>query len=93
MNRWATDGGDPFTDARWEDAWKISRVDAKEWQEIRDGLHDESDRWITALGTIESTANPGLAGMIGSIVHLAYHVGAIRQIARNARGPKEGTFD
>ena len=33
-----------------------------------------------------------LAGMIGSIVHLAYHLGAIRQIAKGARGPKEGTF-
>jgi hypothetical protein len=30
--------------------------------------------------------------MIASIAHLAYHLGAIRQIARRARGPKEGTF-
>ena len=30
--------------------------------------------------------------MIGSIAHLAYHIGAIRQIDKSARGPKEGTF-
>jgi hypothetical protein len=30
--------------------------------------------------------------MIGSIAHLAYHLGAIRQIAKAARGPREGTF-
>ena len=30
--------------------------------------------------------------MIGSIAHLAYHLGAIRQIAKQARGPKDGTF-
>lgn len=30
--------------------------------------------------------------MIGSVAHLAYHLGAIRQIAKGARGPKEGTF-
>ena len=32
------------------------------------------------------------AGMVGSVAHLAYHVGAIRQIGKAARGPKEGTF-
>ena len=30
--------------------------------------------------------------MIASIAHLAYHLGAIRQIAKAARGPKEGAF-
>ena len=30
--------------------------------------------------------------MIASIAHLAYRLGAIRQIGVNARGPKEGTF-
>jgi hypothetical protein len=33
-----------------------------------------------------------LTGMIGSIAHLAYHLGVIRQIAKRVRGPKEGTF-
>jgi hypothetical protein len=32
-----------------------------------------------------------LRGMIASIAHLAYHLGAIRQIAAAARGPREGT--
>jgi hypothetical protein len=30
--------------------------------------------------------------MIGSIVHLAYHLGAMRQISRDARGPRQETF-
>jgi hypothetical protein len=33
-----------------------------------------------------------LTGMIASIAHLAYHLGAIRQIVKDARGPKEGTY-
>jgi hypothetical protein len=33
-----------------------------------------------------------LCGMISSIAHLAYHLGAIRQIAKATRGPREGTF-
>ena len=34
-----------------------------------------------------------LTGMIASIAHLAYHLGAIRQINKKVRGPKEGTFN
>ena len=28
MNRWAREGGNPFADAKWDEAWKISIVDA-----------------------------------------------------------------
>src|SRR5215471_19216660 len=28
MSRWAKEGGDPFADATWDEAWKISDVDA-----------------------------------------------------------------
>ena len=28
MNRWASDGGDPFADAFWEEAWTISAVNS-----------------------------------------------------------------
>jgi len=31
-------------------------------------------------------------GMLASIAHLAYHLGAIRQISKSTRGPTEGTF-
>jgi hypothetical protein len=31
-------------------------------------------------------------GIVASIAHLAYHLGAIRQINKNTRGPTEGTF-
>ena len=30
--------------------------------------------------------------MDASIAHLAYHLGAIRQMDRSTRGPREGTF-
>ena len=92
MNRWATEGGDPFTDAKWDEAWKTSRVDASEWSEIRGGLRVEAQRWLTVLGSPREVSGVELSGMIASIAHLAYHLGAMRQIATSARGPKEGTF-
>ena len=92
MNKWAADGGNPFADAKWDEAWKLSTVDERTWQEIRQGLADESSRWSGALKTERDLAGPALSGTIGSIAHLAYHLGAIRQIARATRGPREGTF-
>ena len=92
MNRWAAAGGDPFADATSVTAWKTVDVDAVAWQEIRDGLREEATRWLTTLGTPRDLCERELAGMIASIVHLAYHLGAIRQIARDARGPTKGTY-
>jgi hypothetical protein len=92
MNRWAAEGGNPFADAQWDEAWKTSTVGASEWTEIRNGLRDEAHRWLEALRSPRHVDKAGITGMIASIAHLAYHLGAIRQIARAARGPREGTF-
>src|SRR5213593_5272605 len=91
MNRW-TEGGNPFADAKWDEAWKTTGVDGNEWQEIRGGLRDAAQRWTQALGSPRDVSEVELAGMIASIAHLAYHLGAIRQIDRDLRGPREGTF-
>jgi hypothetical protein len=92
MNRWATEGGDPFSDATWDAAWMLSRVDDPAWAEIRAGLRDEAERWKAALAAPRTVNTIELAGLLGSVAHLAYHLGAIRQISRDARGPREGTF-
>jgi hypothetical protein len=92
MNRWATEGGNPFADAKWDEAWKTTGVDGNEWQEIRGGLRDAAQCWTEALGSPRDVSEVELAGMIASIAHLAYHLGAIRQIDRDLRGPGEGTF-
>ena len=92
MNRWAAAGGNPFADATWDEAWKMSVVDAAAWQEIRAGLRDEAHRWLQALGSAREVTDIELTGMIASIAHLAYHLGAIRQIDKQTRGPTEGTF-
>jgi hypothetical protein len=92
MNRWASEGGNPFADATWDAAWKIAAVDDAQWQEIRGGLADEAHRWLEVLKTPREVAGVELAGMISSIAHLAYHLGAIRQIDKQIRGPREGTF-
>jgi hypothetical protein len=92
MNRWATHGGDPFADAGSEQAWKTTVVDAREWDVIRDGLRTEAQQWRQTLASPREVSEAELAGMIASIAHLAYHLGAIRQIDKDVRGPRKGTF-
>ena len=92
MNRWAREGGNPFADAKWDEAWRTSKVSDEEWREIRDALRADAREWLGALGTAREVSTVELSGMIASIAHLAYHLGAMRQIASTARGPREGTF-
>jgi len=92
MNQWAKEGGDPFANARWDEAWKVGAVDAPAWDEIRNGLRDETRRWLEALQSPREVSGIELAGLIGSVAHLAYHLGAVRQIGKTLRGPKEGSF-
>jgi hypothetical protein len=92
MNRWASEGGNPFADAKWDEAWKISAVDAATWREIRNGLNEETARWNAVLAVPREMTGIELSGLVASVAHLAYHLGAIRQIDKETRGPTEGTF-
>lgn len=92
MNEWAGKGGNPFANAKWDEAWKVSTVDAAAWEEIRAGLRGEAHRWLQVLQSPREVSAVELSGMAGSVAHLAYHLGAIRQIDKSIRGPREGTF-
>jgi hypothetical protein len=92
MNEWASNGGDPFANAKWDEAWKITAVSDSEWAEIQGGLRDEATRWARVLDGPPPTETLALLGFISSVAHVAYHLGAIRQINKATRGPKEGTF-
>lgn len=90
MNRWAA-GEHPFKDADWGASWKRTTVVDDEWRALRTQLRVEADRWLAALRTPREVQEIELNGLIGSIAHLAYHLGAIRQINQALRGPAEAT--
>lgn len=89
MNRWATEGGNPFAGARWDEAWQVATVDDQQWSAIRVDLRDQARRWKEHLAQPREVIAIELNGMVGSVAHLAYHLGAIRQIVRGARGPRD----
>jgi hypothetical protein len=88
MNRWSA-GENPFADADWAASWRKMTVTDEEWQQIRTELRAEAHRWLEVLRTPRDVDTMALNGVVGSIVHLAYHLGAIRQIHRATRGPAE----
>ena len=92
MNEWASSGGDPFANARWDEPWRVRDVNSSEWEEIRAGLKHETRRWLGALKSPRDVNETELTGMIASVAHFAYHLGAIRPIDKGTRGPREGTF-
>jgi hypothetical protein len=92
MNQWAAEGGNPFADAKWDEAWKTSAVDETAWADIRRGLRDAAHQWLVALRVPRTVTDVEFTGVIASVAHLAYHLGAIRQIHKDSRGPTEGTF-
>ena len=75
-------------DADFAASWKRTTVSESEWAERRAALAREVRAWGEAL---KNPRNPtdvtAMAGVVGAVVHLAYHMGAIRQIDRSARGP------
>ena len=89
MNRWRA-GENPFASADWSASWRISTVSDREWEEIRGALRRETEAWHGTLRAPRDVNTMELNGMVGSIAHLAYHLGAVRQISAAARGPKEG---
>jgi hypothetical protein len=88
MNRWSA-GENPFEGADWGGSWRKATVSTEEWQALRAALRLEADRWLDVLRTPREVREIELNGMIGSIGHLAYHLGAIRQINPALRGPAE----
>lgn len=86
LNRWAA-GENPWADADWTASWRKTSVSEIEWKQLRTSLREEARRWTNALATPRDVSDLELNGIIGSIAHVAYHLGAIRQIDRAARGP------
>ena len=86
MNRW-TRGENPWSDAAYAASWTRQSVSDESWTSLRAGLRKEAQDWIGAVGRERPLDRVALAGVLGSVVHLAYHFGAIRQLARAAAGP------
>jgi hypothetical protein len=88
----AQPGANPYAEADWTRAWTMGAVSGDEWRSRVEGLRREAEAWLAELGTPREVDTIAMTGIIGSIVHLAYHVGAMRQVDRSLGGPSADAF-
>jgi hypothetical protein len=88
LNRW-TEGHDPFATADYSASWRRRPVSVAEWQTLRMAVAREAHAWMASAAQPRAWTATTLTGALASAVHLAYHLGAIRQIDRTARGPAD----
>ena len=86
LNRWAR-GEDPWHDANFAASWQRLDVDAAQWSERRAALRREADAWRAACRERGSWDESSITEAFASAVHMAYHMGAIRQMSRDVIGP------
>jgi hypothetical protein len=87
LSRWIGGDDNAFAGADFARSWGTQAVGDAEWQTLRDGLEQETRNWGAALDAPREWDRLTLGAAIGSVAHLAYHIGAIRQLAKPASGP------
>ena len=88
MNRWADGEADPWSGADWAASWRRTTVDQREWADLRARLGHAAERWHRTLQAPRPMSSVELNGVVASIAHLAYHLGAVRQMDRAIQGPR-----
>ena len=87
LNRWAAGTHPSEQQMDWTASWKRTAVSDEEWRALRSDLRREATAWTGALRDARPSDALEAGWITSSVVHLAYHLGAIRQIDRAARGP------
>jgi hypothetical protein len=87
LNRWSNGEENPFADANYSASWSRIEVSPHDWTARRAELSRQAHAWRDAIQRPRTLSDFELTGVISSVAHLAYHVGAIRQIDRATRGP------
>lgn len=87
MNQWRSGVKNPWANADWTMSWRKTAVSDEEWKQLRADLRGQTHQWLGALGAARELDETQLTYMMASIAHLAYHLGAIRQMDRAVRGP------
>jgi hypothetical protein len=82
-------GGSPVPQEQvdWTASWRLGELSEEAWRSLRGELRREAAEWGETLRTPRAVNEVQAGYMAGSVAHVAYHFGAIRQLDRAARGP------
>jgi enamine deaminase RidA (YjgF/YER057c/UK114 family) len=68
----------------WDDSWLIETVDDEEWDALRATVRKSYEEALVCFATVEAWNEQRVGEAVAMVAHTAYHLGAIRQIAKNA---------
>ena len=68
----------------WDDSWLIETVNDEEWDALRASVRRSYENTMQCLANIDDWTNDRVGMAIGMVAHTAYHLGAIRQLAKTA---------
>ena len=68
----------------WEDSWLIETVSDAKWEALRGSVKKSYESTLRCLATVDNWNEERLGMAIGMVAHTAYHLGAVRQIAKSA---------
>ena len=74
----------------WDDSWLIETVDAEEWDALRMTVRETYENTLRCIAGIDSLDEQRVGEGIAMVAHTAYHLGAIRQIAKAVREEAAG---
>jgi enamine deaminase RidA (YjgF/YER057c/UK114 family) len=66
----------------WDDSWLIETVNDEEWDALRESVRRSYEDALRCLAGVEEWNEQRVGMAMGMIAHTAYHLGAIRQIAK-----------
>ncbi len=77
---------DPWSTADYSASWQRDQVTEDQWRTLREGLKKEAHDWMAFAVRRQNWDEQALTEALASVVHLAYHLGAIRQMAPATKG-------
>ncbi|NJM52156.1 MAG: DinB family protein [Blastocatellia bacterium] len=69
---------------KWEQSWLIETVNEVEWNALRDSVKKSYENVLQTFAKIETWNQDNIGDAVAIIAHTAYHLGAIRQLAKSA---------
>lgn len=66
----------------WRQSWLVGAVTPAEWDELRENLRRTYETFAERLRSVEDWGDEEVGDSLAILVHTAYHLGAIRQLAR-----------
>ncbi|CAN5453399.1 hypothetical protein BH18ACI3_BH18ACI3_01570 [soil metagenome] len=68
----------------WDQSWLIEDVNEAEWNALRDAVRKSYENVLLCFAEVETWNQDNIGDAVAIIAHTSYHLGAIRQIAKNA---------